>query len=232
MALAVNVSLSACGKGEQEAPKDLELIGYQYEDTSAPIVTEKGSILFNILSPKNPIADDYNDMLIFKNLYDMTNVDINWNNIGDASYQASKSLIMADKRNLPDAIYHAGFSEQEIILYSSRKQIIALDDYLEYMPNFKKILEDKLIVKNTGEWVSEMEKEKIPCGPIFNIKEAVENPQIEARNMIVKAHHKVIGDFKLAGNPIKMSNYKDEKTRGDIPDLDEHREKILKEFSN
>ena len=100
------------------------------------------------------------------------------------------------------------------------------------MEDLKKILEDKLIVKNTSEWVSEMEKEKIPCGPIFNIKEAVENPQIEARNMIVKARHKVIGDFKLAGNPIKMSNYKDEKTRGDIPDLDEHREKILKEFNN
>ena len=77
-----------------------------------------------------------------------------------------------------------------------------------------------------------LDKEKIPCGPIFNIKEAVENPQVQARNMIVKAHHKVIGDFKLAGNPIKMSNYKDETTRGDIPDLDEHREKILKEFNN
>ena len=64
-----------------------------------------------------------------------------------------------------------------------------------------------------------------------NIKEAVENPQVEARNMIVKAFHKEIGDFKLAGNPIKMSTYKDEKTRGDIPDLDEHREKILKEFT-
>ena len=44
------------------------------------------------------------------------------------------------------------------------------------------------------------------------------------------AYHKIIGDFKLAGNPIKMSSYKDEKTRGDIPDLDEHREKILKEL--
>tara|TARA_B110000046_G_scaffold149559_1_gene157735 strand:+ start:289 stop:1434 length:1146 start_codon:yes stop_codon:yes gene_type:complete len=96
----------------------------------------------------------------------------------------------------------------------------------------KKIIEDKLSVKNTNSWVQEMEKEKIPCGPIFNIKEAVENPQIESRNMIVKAYHKVIGDFKLAGNPIKMSTYKDEKTRGDIPDLDEHREKIIKEFSN
>ena len=102
----------------------------------------------------------------------------------------------------------------------------------ENMDDLKKILEDKLIVKNTNDWISEMEKEKIPCGPIFNIKEAVENPQVEARNMIVKARHKVIGDFKLAGNPIKMSNYKDEKTRGDIPDLDEHREKILKEFNN
>jgi len=100
------------------------------------------------------------------------------------------------------------------------------------MDELKKILEDKLLLKNTGEWVSIMEKEKIPCGPIFNIKEAVENPQVESRNMIVKAYHKVIGDFKLAGNPIKMSAYKDEKTRGDIPDLDEHRKKILEEFNN
>ena len=79
------------------------------------------------------------------------------------------------------------------------------------MDELKKILEDKLSTKNTNEWVNDMEKEKIPCGPIFNIKEAVENPQIESRNMIVKAYHKVIGDFKLAGNPIKMSAYKDEK---------------------
>ena len=95
----------------------------------------------------------------------------------------------------------------------------------------KVIIENKLSSKITTDWVSQMEKERIPCGPIYNIKEAVENPQVQSRNMIVKAYHKVIGDFKLAGNPIKMSSYKDETTRGDIPDLDEHREKILKEFS-
>ena len=98
------------------------------------------------------------------------------------------------------------------------------------MDQLKKILEEKLLSKKTSDWVSEMEKDKIPCGPIFNIKEAVENPQIESRNMIVKAFHKVVGDFKLAGNPIKMSTYKDKTTRGDIPDLDEHRERIIKEF--
>ena len=99
------------------------------------------------------------------------------------------------------------------------------------MNELKKILEQKLINKTTNEWVKHFEDLKIPCGPIFNIKEAVENPQVGARNMIVKAYHKVIGDFKLAGNPIKMSTYKDEETRGDIPDLDEHREKILKEIN-
>ena len=95
----------------------------------------------------------------------------------------------------------------------------------------KLIIEDKLQHKNTDEWIKVMENLKIPCGPIFNIKQAVENPQIKERNMIVKSFHKKIGEFKSAGNPIKMSTYKDEKTRGDIPDLDEHRDKILKEFT-
>ena len=99
------------------------------------------------------------------------------------------------------------------------------------MDGLKKLFEDKLINKSTDQWVKILESLKIPCGPIFNIKEAVENPQIKARNMIVSAYHKVIGNFKLAGNPIKMSSYNDENTRGDIPDLDEHRQKILKEFN-
>ena len=95
----------------------------------------------------------------------------------------------------------------------------------------KLIIENKLQHKNTDEWIKVMENLKIPCGPIFNIKQAVENPQIKERNMIIKSFHKKIGEFESAGNPIKMSTYKDEKTRGDIPDIDEHRDKILKEFS-
>ena len=103
---------------------------------------------------------------------------------------------------------------------------------IKNMDELKIILEKKLSSKSTSDWISLMEKEKIPCGPIFNIKQAVENPQIESRNMIVNSFHKKIGECKTAGNPIKMSNYKDSKTRGDIPDLDEHRKKIIEEFCN
>ena len=100
----------------------------------------------------------------------------------------------------------------------------------ENVDQLKKIIEEKLSLKTTDVWIKEMEQLKIPCGPIFNIKQAVENPQVQERNMIISSFHKKIGEFKSAGNPIKLSTYKDEKTRGDIPDLDEHREKIIKEF--
>jgi CoA:oxalate CoA-transferase len=96
--------------------------------------------------------------------------------------------------------------------------------------DLKIIIEDKLKHKTTEEWVALFTDKKIPCGPINNIKEAVENPQIQFRNMIVSAEHDKIGTFKMAGNPIKMSTYKDEKTRGDIPNLDQHRAKLLEEF--
>ena len=100
----------------------------------------------------------------------------------------------------------------------------------KHINDLKIIIEDKLKHKTTEEWVKLFTDKSIPCGPINNIKDAVENPQIQFRNMIVSAEHDKIGTFKMAGNPIKMSTYKDEKTRGDIPNLDQHRAQLLKEF--
>ena len=94
----------------------------------------------------------------------------------------------------------------------------------------KKILENELKKNTTTYWCKILEENKIPCGPINNIKEVVESPQTKARNMIVSAMHNKIGQFKLPGNPIKMSSYEDPDNRGEIPNLDQHREKILKEF--
>ena len=98
------------------------------------------------------------------------------------------------------------------------------------MDDLKSKMEDKLKFYNTKEWTKKLEKDKIPCGPIFNIKDAVENPQIKARNMIVDTYHEAVGNFKTAGNPIKMSSYEDSLKRGNVPDLDGDREKIIKEF--
>jgi CoA:oxalate CoA-transferase len=48
--------------------------------------------------------------------------------------------------------------------------------------------------------------------------------------MIVNIEDEKLNNFSVAGNPIKMSLHEDRKTRKKVPKLDEHREKLLKEF--
>lgn len=45
----------------------------------------------------------------------------------------------------------------------------------------------------------------IPCGPVLNMKEAIEHPQIQAREMMVHMEHPAIGDMYFQGCPVKLS---------------------------
>jgi CoA:oxalate CoA-transferase len=79
----------------------------------------------------------------------------------------------------------------------------------------------------TAHWIAVLAKAGVPCGPINNIKQALEHPQVAARNMLVEAPDGSGGTLKLAGNPLKMSAFVDAKTRRAAPDLDGDREAIL-----
>ena len=143
--------LTACGGGNQKSvdfdPHNND-IGYQWSDTNSAILSKDTDIKFNITSSKNALAMDYNDMVVFKNLNESTNVDVNWNNISESAYSTQKSLIMSNPAKYPDAIYHAGFTNKELIQYgTSRNVIIAIDEYLEFMPNLNRILTERPDIK-------------------------------------------------------------------------------------
>jgi CoA:oxalate CoA-transferase len=89
-------------------------------------------------------------------------------------------------------------------------------------------IEQALAAKTVDEWLTILDLAGVPSGPINDVKQALEDPQIAARNMVVAIDDKDVGTLRMAGNPIKLSAYPDPATRGPVPDLDGDRAAILK----
>ncbi len=71
----------------------------------------------------------------------------------------------------------------------------------------------------------------MPCGPINDVAQALADPQVRARNMVVDMTDPALSaPLIMAGNPIKSSAYADPATRPAAPDLDADRAAILAEL--
>ena len=70
----------------------------------------------------------------------------------------------------------------------------------------------------------------MPCGPINDVAQALADPQIQARNMVVSVDDPDVGVLRMAGNPIKLSDADDPRTRRPAPALDADRQRILGEL--
>ena len=91
------------------------------------------------------------------------------------------------------------------------------------------ILTDAMKNKTTREWIDELEKVGIPCGPVNSIDQIANDPHTAARNMIVEVNHPEAGAFKVVNTPFKFS-----RTPGMVerfsPDLGEHTQDVLKQL--
>jgi CoA:oxalate CoA-transferase len=67
------------------------------------------------------------------------------------------------------------------------------------------ILNEVFIHKPKQHWIDLLEKVGIPTGPVNNVKEVAECPQVQAREMIVEVEHPIAGKVRVAGTPIKAS---------------------------
>ena len=194
------VPFAGCAGGGGPS-QSLDELGYQYKDTSKPIIAEKGAQKYDIISQKNPQADDYNDMKVLNDLEDSTNVDIQWQNLSAGQYAEQKNLIMSDKRNWPDSIYHAYFSDAEMIRYSTRKTFLAVSDYLQYMPNLSAILEKRPDVKKAI---------TMPDGKIWSLPRVEEMGLVMHPNLFFMNKNwllKLVNDGSI--NFLKASDVKD-----------------------
>jgi crotonobetainyl-CoA:carnitine CoA-transferase CaiB-like acyl-CoA transferase len=76
------------------------------------------------------------------------------------------------------------------------------------------------------QWLQELADGQVPAAKVNNFAEALSNPQILHREMVVEQEHPVSGKYKSAGNPIKMSETEHE-TFAPAPTLGQHNREVL-----
>ena len=112
------------------------------------------------------------------------------------------------------------------------------DQRLEFAParlNEKAYIEERItnVLANheADYWLERLEATRIPCARVNNVAQAMTDPQITARNMVVELQHPVEGSAHVPGNPIKLSDT-DGDTYSPPPLLGAHNDDIMKEWLN
>lgn len=68
------------------------------------------------------------------------------------------------------------------------------------------MLQEELLRHNQADLIAALEERDVSCGPINNIKQALEHPQTQAREMVITVPHELAGSIRLIANPIKYSD--------------------------
>lgn len=87
-------------------------------------------------------------------------------------------------------------------------------------------LELTLTTKNSSEWLEVLEKCGVPAGPILNVSEVWNDPQIQARNMEVTLDHPTAGKIKNIGLAAKLYSTPGRITKP-APLLGQHTREVL-----
>jgi len=97
----------------------------------------------------------------------------------------------------------------------------------EHVHELKDILEERLAEESADHWITLLDDNGIPTGPINTVDKVLSDPQVLARNMVVTAPEETIGTLRMAGNPIKVTGVMDPIERRAAPELDGDRDEIL-----
>jgi crotonobetainyl-CoA:carnitine CoA-transferase CaiB-like acyl-CoA transferase len=91
------------------------------------------------------------------------------------------------------------------------------------------LMNARLKTRKVRDWITALEAEGVPCGPINSIADMAADPHTAAREMIVELEHPRAGRTRALGLPVKLSA-----TPGGIsrpaPLLGEHTREVLAEF--
>ena len=102
-------------------------------------------------------------------------------------------------------------------------------DRVKYRQELVALLSEYFLSNTAKHWVDAIHAVKVPVGVINSVADALDEPQIQYRKMVVNIPHTDNPDFNVIGSPIKMTGTPVE-YRNAPPRLGEHTKVILEEF--
>jgi crotonobetainyl-CoA:carnitine CoA-transferase CaiB-like acyl-CoA transferase len=93
------------------------------------------------------------------------------------------------------------------------------------------LLADIFAKRTTKEWCDALEAAGVPNGPINNLKQVFEEPQVAARGMRIELEHALAGRVPLIASPMKFSGTPLEH-KAAPPALGQHTEEVLRGLLN
>lgn len=91
------------------------------------------------------------------------------------------------------------------------------------------VIQEELLTDTAENWLAKLVAARIPCAPVNNFKEALNDPQIRARGMVVDVALSNGDVIQVPGNPIKLSETDEQGYRAP-PRLGEHTDAIMAQF--
>lgn len=110
--------------------------------TDFPIV--KDEIELNIFAAQSEgTADNWDDIMIWNEYADKTNIKINWEQVPSSSLEEKRNLTLGAGGTLPDVFYAASIPNLDLFKYGKQEQFLVLNDLIEeYAPNLSKLMDE------------------------------------------------------------------------------------------
>jgi len=100
---------------------------------------------------------------------------------------------------------------------------------VENRAEITRLIQDIFRGKTTAEWLGLLEAAGVPNGPINDVAQVFEEPQVRARGVKIEVEHAAAGKLPLVASPMRFSETALE-YRLPPPLLGEHTDQILREF--
>ncbi len=102
-------------------------------------------------------------------------------------------------------------------------------DRMAHLKELEAELAPRFRLKPAAHWLAALEGKGVPCGPVYDMLQALADPQTRAREMVTEVEHSTLGRVQTIGLPVKFSQTPG-KVRTGAPLYGEHTRGVLSEY--